>query len=431
MPRLALFALSLLVPLSVVSFAACSSDDDASLPPSGADGASEASNVDATPPPTEQSSCVAYITAFCERSASCRPLGGGSLKSCLESTALCPEYFFAPGTARTIEGMLECAEAFKNLSCHEFLSGYRPACATAGLLGEGEPCISPAQCQNGSCLGLSPGLTCGVCGRLYGADEPCDGDGQSGPVACGIGRWCHPETRRCATIPAGAPLGSTCAPDTVCAADLCAATGGDAGTCERTPEAGAACVRPLSGGPAYCATGAFCKYADPERSSGTCAALAKVNEPCGTPLGAAYDIPCKESYCALAVGSAEGTCAPFVTIGSPCSDVSACGQAAYCHFTAPGQGTCRALAQPGEVCGPTSTNGASFVIPCASQECSTSDGGISVCLRERVARNGDCTAPDSECYRVLRCTDGKCSAVEYASCEAPDAGPDASDAGTD
>jgi hypothetical protein len=432
MTRRALFAIAVSLPAAIGAFVACSSDDDAGMAAAIDGSANDGANtVDSAPPPTERSSCIAYIEAFCEKSAACVPGGGGlSLRRCLENTALCPEYFFAPGSTRTIEGMLECAEGFRRLSCHEYLAGRRPPCATPGTLAEGEPCISPAQCRSSSCNNFSAGLSCGTCGRLFGPDEDCSSGFPGGPVSCQIGDRCDPVTHRCATIPAGAPAGSSCNTMTICATDVCAVSAPAAteGTCEALPGPGSPCVLSLDSTNARCAKDAFCKYSNPERSTGTCAAFAKEGEPCGTPAGESYDTPCEASFCKRAPQELAGICAAFVPLDGACSDASACGPTAYCYLTAPGVGVCRPLAKPGEACGVTNSGGTSFVVPCESDECSFSQDA-SVCLSPRVGRGGDCTAPNTACYNVLSCTDGTCTAIDYASCPAPDAGVDGGDAG--
>src|SRR5687768_17594018 len=109
MRRRSALALFVSTAISAGVFAACG--DDEAIVPAELDGSADGSSGDGDPgvvdagPPTERSSCVAYITAQCQRSNECSPSPSQrNLDQCLRYNDLCPEYFFWPGSTRTIEG---------------------------------------------------------------------------------------------------------------------------------------------------------------------------------------------------------------------------------------------------------------------------------------------------------------------------------------
>lgn len=421
--------------LSVGAASACTGTDadapsdgaDASTPEAGATAAADGStkaptdgatgsdaDVDATPPPTETSACVAYVTAFCERGAECM---GQDLGTCLQNAALCPEYFFAPGSTRTIESMLACAAVLRTQSCDERSVGIQPDCVAPGTLEAGEPCISPAQCASQACLGLHPGTKCGRCAGTFAPEEACNSNSTK---TCPKNETCNGS--KCTPIvpPTSLPAGSKCTESSRCAeGTTCFATDSSAkeGTCAAVPAVGSACAFAVgSSNTGRCAAPSYCKMSS--KTQGTCTAPGKAGDACGASTsggGVTYATCEKDTYCKLDEGKPSGRCAAFVPLGGTCTTKDACGSSGYCKLDAPGSGTCHAFAQLDEPCGQVASP-ASYTIVCAP-------GTIcqGACRPPPSGRGSDCSAPNSSCYSTLSCVDGTCETIDYASCTA-DAG---------
>jgi hypothetical protein len=413
--------------LSATAFAGCG-DDEATAPP-GFDASSDGNpaNDDGggggtdSGPPTEKSSCVTYITAFCEKSTSCNP----SIKkeACQQSAELCPEYFFSEGSTRTIASMLECAAEFAKISCTDWNAGLRPSCQTPGTLAAGSVCISPAQCASSNCDNLVIGTRCGRCSALYGADEECTDTGTFGPKVCPPNQQCDQTTKRCAPIvaptvlAAGAPCTSNSSTELCPTGTDCYTSSTDAGTgtCQAPPSPGNPCVhRPGITG-VVCAPDGYCQL--DTASSGTCIAKAKVDQPCG--FNGSYSIECETNlYCK------NDTCAAFEALGAPCDRFDSCGPTNYCDRAA-AMPTCKPPAANGAICGivDEADGGGTFYVPCASKDCrvGTTAGTTTCQSAPTLGRGADCSGNPGGCYSVLACVNGTCTGLDQAACIA-DAG---------
>lgn len=394
------------------------------------DASSDASeDVDATPPPTETSACIAYVTAYCERSAECG--AGSSLAQCLQNAALCPEYFFAAGSTRTIEGMLACADTLRTQSCDERNAGIQPDCVAAGTLEAGEPCLSPAQCESQVCQGLHPGKSCGRCADTFAPNEACNANATK---VCPKNETCSGGKCTPIVLPTSLPAGSKCTASSRCAEGtscLAPLPNAKEGTCATLPAAGTSCTFVVGQtNPPWCAAPSYCKMSS--KTQGTCTAPGKAGDACGTftgsDVGATYATCEKDVYCRLDDGKPNGKCAAFVALGGTCTSKDACGSNGYCKLDAPDSGTCHAFAQLDETCGPVSTP-ANYTIVCAP---GTLCQGV--CRPPPGGRGADCVAPNSSCYSVLSCVDGTCEPIDEATCTADagapkDAGADGGDGG--
>ena len=367
-----------------IAFLACSSDDgSAQAPsedggPSGADAADEASS-----PPTEKSSCEQYILAYCAKSNECEHTPAGRQDLCAQVAQLCPDYFFSPGSTRTIASMLECAQAWAKMSCDEFLSGAHPACQTGGTIEGGAPCIFSPQCESLVCVSDARG-SCGRCATFYPPDAACSPVGN--PV-CPLGQTCNPDLSRCAPattvhwgadgepcqVDAGA---SRCQPGLSC---VLASFGAASGKCQLLPGPGAPCAPTAETNTVLCdTTRAACSFTNAEMTAGTCRALGNLGDACDvqTPCGS-------NSYCKIPQTAAAGVCTALANSGEACGDLD--GGYVFC-----GQVEC---APPNGV-----------------------DGGAPVCHAAPSGLGEPCTQPLASCRAPLACIGGSCGFTPYATC---------------
>jgi hypothetical protein len=426
--RAILLGLFALPAVASIAFAGCG-DDEATAPPDLDASSSETSSNDDggggadAGPPTEKSSCVTYIEAFCAKQEACSP--SNRLALCKQTAELCPEYFFSEGSTRTIASMLACADEFAKMTCAEWNAGIRPSCQTPGTLPAGSSCISPAQCASANCDGLTLGTRCGTCSALYGADEECTNTGTFGPKVCPQNQRCDDVTKRCAPIVAPTMLtpGATCTANStkeLCPSGTdCYTTSPDAGTttgtCQALPTAGNACVHTPGSGGGFCVAEAYCSFAS--GNTGTCLVNAKVGETCGYDAQSSTEIRCEPAlYCKT------DKCAAYEAVDAPCTRPDACGKTAYCDVNA-STPVCRAAAAIGAACGIVRTDGGgSFYVPCAANgECKMDASGAGICEPPGSVGRGAACSPSMPCYSVLQCTNGTCTALDQAACIA-DAG---------
>jgi len=247
----------------------------------GAPSDGSAGDAGATLVSSKRHACREYLTAACERRAECS--GPSGLDSCLENLALCPDYLFSDGSTRTVQGTLECAEAWKTLPCQSVQTGIAPACSTAGTRQPGETCGFASQCQSLVCAGTDVG--CGVCLRLAALGESCDGV----EVGCAAGLRCN--LGSCETVPwspddvvvpiaAGEAcrFGDVCVAGYACLKDPPDDTLADS-RCQIPPGPGEPCVYNAVGGIA-CASDAYCS---PSASgTRTCMRWPAAGEPCAS-----------------------------------------------------------------------------------------------------------------------------------------------------
>jgi hypothetical protein len=352
--------------------------------------------------------CEAYVRSFCAKEMRCDG-DSEAAKACAAHMSLCPEYYFAPDSTRTTATLEECARAFDDLSCEDFLAGVRPPCVTPGLRGPGERCVAPSQCASLDCEGFGPDK-CGVC---------------TNPA--------QPKTLR---LPRGAACGLPNAPADRCEGKLdCVLASPDAraGTCLPLPVSGAPCVRVLGAREARCAPyPVYCRFGDAGVGSGTCARAGVPGDPCGARAGASAP-PCDGALGICATfPDGRGACVAYAKLGARCgAPFEACAPDAYCKPTVPGRpgGVCTELPGPGAACGASAADAGLPFLGCASGNCAPSpDGGKSVCFGPADRGRGEaCAPPLTNCNPLLTCDNGVCVALDPAKCSrrgaAADAGP--------
>jgi len=275
--------------------------------------------------------CVDYLLAYCEHVMTC----AGEPERILDCLATyadgCPDFLFAEGSTRTVEGSVACAAAWRSLAC----DGATPGCATRGELAAGAPCVSHFQCASGACY-AEPG-TCGACAAEVGEGEPCD------------------------------YTTSVCVPDLACVDDVCVETqpivpftpldlgaectagGGDCGPngclsnddgvyrCQLLPAVGEPCADGL-----HCADGAYCDEAL------KCQTLPGGDEPCGL----AY--PEMIYVCARGITCGDDgvsrTCIGPPGANEYCSSSCEAGLDCVCEDEFCGARYCKTVRLPGESC---------------------------------------------------------------------------------
>jgi hypothetical protein len=230
-------------------------------------------------PRTEADACVAYIESWCLRSVRCGSYD--DFFTCAGRLApQCPDLFFADGSLRTIDNMLDCAATWEQWPCS---LDAPPSCAISGTRADGEPCIGVAQCE-GWCAGGD--VNCGVCEPRAAIGTSCD----STPF-CEVGAFCS-ENFVCeaiTTVPTDPPLpgaGESCQ-DRPCREGYYCVRGSD-GAIQCQPPPGAGVARPPGGETCEplgtpCADGFSCSCADDPCTEYRCLDVARVGEPCGTP----------------------------------------------------------------------------------------------------------------------------------------------------
>jgi hypothetical protein len=261
---------------------------------------------------------------------------------CLAEYAIyCPDALFAPGSTRTIEDALQCAEAWPTLSCSQFDRDVSPACARPGTLAGEQPCLFSPQCESGSCTAF--GEACGVCYAVAREGEAC------GTTKCEHGTFCDSANGYvCAVLPpeddvpatAFIPeLGQPCDPSIGCGGETrgqCARdpTHGDY-TCQPWPMLGESCSSPrqCQYGDSYCADDMTCKAlpGDGQACAGGRDHVCGPDQTCDTAAVVCRDLPragelC-ENVCATGLlcrcdegGCAQRHCWRLRTAGEPCSD---------------------------------------------------------------------------------------------------------------
>lgn len=259
--------------------------------------------------------CRAYIRAACERRYQCGILS--DVESCMSNYwYLCPDYVFAPGSARTAEGMFACAEDFADHDCSALARSINPPCSVAGTRAPGEACVSPIQCASFKCSNVSG--DCGECSTPVGPGEACD----QLTDACPVGYWCEDT---CVEISVGtfvAPedraVGEACNGIDRCPEGyVCSRPGTDlSGVCELPRQIGEACLE--SGNiVGVCTEAAYC---DP--ASSLCVAKPVPGEPCGM-LDSGFVTCAPDSTCSvMPPDQSQDICVAMVPAGSPCDDPS-------------------------------------------------------------------------------------------------------------
>jgi hypothetical protein len=292
--------------------------------------------------------CVAYFRAECNRQDVCG--GGGEVADpCPTITDRCPDNEFAPGSLRTPESLLACAEAWRTLPCDMLAAGQFPACAgIAGSLPDGAPCTTALQCAGRSC-GKGSDVqhpSCGACATRVVSGGGC-GDGG----ACPFDEECISGT--CKKVVTGVALGQPCDVTTLCASpNQCrAASPGAMTTCQPLPKLGDPCADTI-----FCGDGSLCTAAKkceaPPTDGQTCKRDAALNRY----MCATADV-CDET------AAGGPTCVVRPGAGTPCTpspggelEQGSCAPGLYCSCPAAGAGcTCIQRLQEGAACGAPGT----------------------------------------------------------------------------
>jgi hypothetical protein len=288
-------------------------------------GANAGSGGTAGVPMTEDAVCRAVIEAQCEVMARCGIYANAT--DCSQSEELCPEYYFSPGSTRTVEGMASCLDELRNKSCDEQRFGISPSCLTPGMLADDAPCSFSSQCASGVCSTVDASATCTTCQPRTPAGEPC-----STAFECVAGAFCDPITSTCVPAVAhppaaeGAPCNNAGAPLIGCQGMLVCSPTATSSTpvCHEGPHDREACPDNV------CAPGLTCLVTTyPDRActlnTGMCDPRCPTGSLCvggrcqtTVELGEACDPAI--APCAPGLLCKDGTCAPQPHRGEPCGD---------------------------------------------------------------------------------------------------------------
>lgn len=297
--------------------------------------------------------CREAIITQCMLLNVCYGAAANPSAGCAQLADRCPEYYFNPRSARTVDNVEVCIAFFKQATCTDVLMGLTGACLAGGSGAAGAPCSGVSECQSRSCSGYSP--TCGTCGAPAALGAPCGAAG-----SCVTGTLCHPATHVCVPFPlavahagAGEPCDLAANPPVGCVGQLvCLAKDRtqSAGTCTAPPAAGQPC---LDGASPRCGTGLACglSTADGGRTS-ICAAPGL----CGTTT-------CGPGQYCYEAPTVSLRCLPYATTGEACSfrvpeGDKSCAAGLFCTGTTTVisdagtgfRGTCNVPAQLGEIC---------------------------------------------------------------------------------
>ena len=281
---------------------------------------------------SRRAACIAYATAGCERRLECGdPREPGNCDAFVD---LCPDAVFSPGSTRTVESVVACAEIFRTFPCEELLRGAVPDCATPGTFEGGADCAFDSQCESLTCDGAS---RCNTCKFLADADRPCS----EPDTVCPLGQYCA-ATGCVDQVPVEpslvARLGEACDALTACLDSRCERpSGSSVGVCVDYPTSGPCDFN-------RCASTAYCN------SQQQCVANPTAGQPCAI-LGSTQ-------FCAAGSVCRSGICELLPGPGGPCSAApgyqfpSGCqpGLHCVCADDACTSGQCVQLAQEGESC---------------------------------------------------------------------------------
>jgi hypothetical protein len=240
--------------------------------------------------------CQAWAEAYCERTQTCDPfafnISLGAPADCLRVMNLrCQELFDLPGVPDPTGAATACAETTRSAPCYVWYG--RDACTLPpGLLADGAPCSSRAQCASTFCR-LRDGL-CGACAPVPRTGDTCRN------------QW-------------------ECRGDAACRVDD---TGGHA-SCVPNVGAGSPC-----GASGVCGLAVICG------KDGICHPEAVTDEPCGKDVSCRSDLVCQDGRCRPAV---------FAKPGESCNSSTVHCSAGLCDSF--GTGKCVALGKEGDECG--------------------------------------------------------------------------------
>jgi hypothetical protein len=277
----------------------------------------------------------------------------GGPYSCAED---CPDLVFSPGSTRTVDILLECAEVYATLPCEDVLAYLTPPCVTPGTKQLGEPCRYASQCESLNCKYAELG-SCGVCVRTVGENEDCgaaDADCRADLVC--VEAVCLP------LVYGSKALGEPCGVDAECDGEAYCG-----GVCVAEPVENESCAATN-----HCASAFYCAEADH-----ICRTPPGLGEPCGNAAGTSYPACAEGVWCTAVRDEDPGTCEEPVTVarGDDCSGAELCPTGTAC-------------ACPDETC--------------AAKRCAV----------ERLI-DESCGNGEEVCYSPLDCVDGVCVPPPY------------------
>jgi hypothetical protein len=332
--------------------------------------------------------CIEYIRAWCERNIECGM--GQTFPECMMRANTCPDQAFAEGSVRTVEGLLECAEQWRQADCNS-LPGYSPRCALPGTRVGGEPCISNMQCASSLCI--IRGMNCGVCDSSIrahvGEGESCQAEGS----ICDYPTYCDSSTERCLPM---AQQGEAC--------DELNGPPCQSGVCGYDAASGTSYCVPYPTLGQECSVAAVCEWRDSYCDvSGVCMPYPEAGENCGRDTAGDARWCALDSACDVSVD--PPVCRLLPTDGMPC-DNNRCAEDSYCDFGV-SPPICRLRKSLGEPCqGPCAGE---LVCTCGELGCT----GERFCKRLRFPGES-CTEPNDVCLpSATNCENGVCVAVEW------------------
>lgn len=283
--------------------------------------------------------CVIYAAAFCRRSIECEG-SDVSDTTVYQCAANCPDVMFAPGSTRTVESLLACADEVTALSCEDHQAANYPACVSAGTKAIGEPCVYNSQCASLLCKVAD---ACGVCVRPVGAGEDCSGT----DVGCGANLLCRNGVCDLLASSDIHDWGEPCADFTECD-QLNGHCNQQTGVCEQYPGEGESCEALNA-----CQAAFYCKGPDK-----LCTVLPKLGEPCGDDVRSSWPACASGLACTVweVSDGVSGTCVePYdVEAGDSCYPRAArcVSSTCRCDDTACGDRHCIAPLLLGDTCVP-------------------------------------------------------------------------------
>lgn len=268
-------------------------------------------------PPTYESVCAAFATAYCQRLDVCHvpmhlSLGGPDCATGV--AAACVERWSAEDTEMTVEQAVACVDALNIMQADcskvvRYAAGQLepPECSLPGQRADGSVCIGDEQCTGGLCqAGAQPAPAgCGVCATVAPAGMSC----QNG-VGCQAGLRCAGGL--CIAL---GEIGDACGNNAHCFADL--RCNGD--NCVARVAEGETCPN----GSDVCVQSAVC-------DAGVCADWTKAVE--GGDCGQSFIA--KPTLCNAGLwcnGEVIGQCAAQLAEGAPCNPANVVSGAACAY----------------------------------------------------------------------------------------------------
>jgi hypothetical protein len=324
---------------------------------SGGSAASSGAGGTVAPDASQRAACRYYLAAACRRLAECE--GTEDVAGCAALLERCPDYFFSPGSTRTIATLLSCAAEWATLDCGPATRSGNPDCASRGTRQTGEECVFASQCASLRCSGDLYSQSCGSCLAEVALGSPCASGTDCGPAQdCVAGR--------CAAVPSQPPSPAPAAAGAPCT-----------GRCV----AGYACV------------------ASAGSTERRCAALPGPGSPCSAGLYACrQDAYCTSALQCVAVPGAGAACG-YDNYGS-----ARCVVGTVCNRDTDPNGVCIARRALGEGCRPAYSE-------CIEDTECTRDQVTTQYICKHLREEGQtCTDEYDECAPATTCTAGRCVA---------------------